>query len=180
MKILRLALFVILVSSLRSAPLAWKDTTYTTHEKAKTQVRGQAATLIAPEDPEKPTGAQVQLALLRLPASTKSPAAPIIYLHGGPGGAGTAVQVDDGRSGRLRRSRQAQQGELDLGARGFLRVFGGDQRGGLAAHLGFGFFVCGIGRVFPRERGGAEAGNEDDEEGEAEDFHNGAVGGVVR
>jgi pimeloyl-ACP methyl ester carboxylesterase len=86
----QLLLFLALLPtvSLHAAPLAWKDVAYTTRDQAKVQIRGQTATLTAPEDPARPDGAQVQLALMRLPATTKSPGPPIVYLHGGPGGAG--------------------------------------------------------------------------------------------
>lgn len=39
-----------------------------------------------PEDRANPTGRQVRLAVARLAARTATPAAPILYLHGGPGG----------------------------------------------------------------------------------------------
>ncbi len=74
------------LGSLTAAPLAWRDTTYTAHDKAKTVVPIQLARLIVPENPAQPTGAKVDLALGRLPATTATPAAPIVYLHGGPGG----------------------------------------------------------------------------------------------
>lgn len=88
MKLRHLAAFVLVSSALSAASLEWKDAAYVTHEKVKTTVRGQTATLVAPEDPAKPTGAQVRLALMRLSATTATPGAPIVYLHGGPGGAG--------------------------------------------------------------------------------------------
>ncbi len=88
MKLPLLPLSLLFATTLAAAPLAWKDTTYTAQDKAKTQVRGQSAVLIAPEDPANPAGAQVRLALLRLPATKPSAAAPVVYLHGGPGGAG--------------------------------------------------------------------------------------------
>ncbi|MCX6952117.1 MAG: alpha/beta fold hydrolase [Verrucomicrobia bacterium] len=88
MKLRSLAAFALFSAALHAAPLAWKDAAYTTHEKVKTTIRGQTATLTVPEAPAKPAGAQVQLALMRLPATTATPAAPVVYLHGGPGGAG--------------------------------------------------------------------------------------------
>lgn len=87
MKRLRLLVLApLLFASLAAAPLAWRDTTYVAHDKERTQVRGQFATLTAPADPAQPDGPQVQLALMRLPAATKTPGRPIVYLHGGPGG----------------------------------------------------------------------------------------------
>ncbi len=73
--------------SARSA-LAWQDFAYryTDAAKKKIPVPGQTAKLVAPEDPAQPDGAKVELFLMRLPATTKTPGAPIIYLHGGPGG----------------------------------------------------------------------------------------------
>jgi pimeloyl-ACP methyl ester carboxylesterase len=96
-----LAALAAAAASLPAAPLAWRDHTYIAHDKEKTPVRGQVATLVVPEDPAQPAGAKIELALLRLPATAASgsadtPAAansaasaaqrPIVYLHGGPGG----------------------------------------------------------------------------------------------
>lgn len=78
--------FLSVVALVRAAPLAWRSQVYVAHDKEKTQIRGQVAQLSVPENPALPAGPQVQLALMRLPATTKSPGAPIVYLHGGPGG----------------------------------------------------------------------------------------------
>jgi pimeloyl-ACP methyl ester carboxylesterase len=89
---MKLPLLGMLSASLACAasapPLRWADATFTTHEKPAVQVRGQRATLVVPEDATRPDGARVELALLRLPATTRSPGPPIVYLHGGPGGSG--------------------------------------------------------------------------------------------
>jgi pimeloyl-ACP methyl ester carboxylesterase len=72
-----------------ATPLTWQEFTYhyTGADKMKRPLPGQSAKLIAPEDPARPDGAKVELFLMRLPATTKTPGAPIVYLHGGPGGA---------------------------------------------------------------------------------------------
>jgi hypothetical protein len=49
---------LLLIVSLHAAPLAWQDATYTTHDKAKLQVRGQTVTLTTPADPARPAGAE--------------------------------------------------------------------------------------------------------------------------
>ena len=67
--------------------LKWQDFTYSTHDKVPIKIPGQSVRLTVPEDPANPTGAQVELMVYRLPAKTAKPGAPIIYLHGGPGGA---------------------------------------------------------------------------------------------
>ena len=81
-----LLLPLLFVASLHAAPLTWTDSTYVVHDKAKTPVHGQAAVLTVAEDPANPAGAKVSLALMRLPATAKISDAPIVYLHGGPGG----------------------------------------------------------------------------------------------
>lgn len=81
-----LLLPLLFAASLHAAPVGWTDFTYVAHDKAKTPVPGQAANLIVAEDPANPAGAKVSLALMRLPATTETPGAPIVYLHGGPGG----------------------------------------------------------------------------------------------
>jgi pimeloyl-ACP methyl ester carboxylesterase len=70
------------------AALPWQDYaySYTGSDKKKVPVPVQSARLIVPEDYGKPDGAKVDLAVFRLPATTTTPGAPIIYLHGGPGG----------------------------------------------------------------------------------------------
>jgi pimeloyl-ACP methyl ester carboxylesterase len=70
-----------------AASLAWQDLAYTTRDSAKVKIAAQAARRLVPEDPARPDGAQVELALFRLRATTATPGAPIVYLHGGPGGA---------------------------------------------------------------------------------------------
>lgn len=81
-----LACGTLLALTARAASLAWQDFTYTTHDSAKLRISGQSARLVAPEDPARPDGAKVELALVRLSATTPAPGAPIVYLHGGPGG----------------------------------------------------------------------------------------------
>ena len=71
-----------------SAALPWQDFAYhyTAADKKKIPVPGQSAKLVVPEDAAHPDAAKVELFLMRLPATTKTPGAPIVYLHGGPGG----------------------------------------------------------------------------------------------
>lgn len=85
--VLRLS-FLCLAASLAAAPLAWQDAAfpYTGDNRQKLSVPGKAARLLVLEDPAKPDGAKVDLAVFMLPATTPSPGAPIVYLHGGPGG----------------------------------------------------------------------------------------------
>jgi pimeloyl-ACP methyl ester carboxylesterase len=73
---------------LSAASLPWQDAAfpYTDANRQKLNVPGKAARLMVPEDPAKPDGAKVDLAVFMLPATTSSPSSPIIYLHGGPGG----------------------------------------------------------------------------------------------
>jgi pimeloyl-ACP methyl ester carboxylesterase len=72
---------------LSAADLAWQPYTYTAQDRARTKISGESATLIVPENPAQPAGAKVELAVYRLRATGPQPGAPIVYLHGGPGGA---------------------------------------------------------------------------------------------
>ena len=91
----RLLAFAFLLGSFVSlalpgrAAIAWQDFTYsyTSDDRQKIPVRGQSAMLSVPEDHAHPEGAKLELFLMRLPATTNNPGPPIIYLHGGPGGA---------------------------------------------------------------------------------------------
>ena len=73
---------------LTAAPLPWQDAAfpYTDANRQKLTVPGKATRLLVPENPAKPDGAKVDLAVFLLPATTPNPGAPILYLHGGPGG----------------------------------------------------------------------------------------------
>jgi len=73
---------------LSAAPLVWQDAAflYTDANRQKLTIAGKSARLVVPEDPAKPAGAKVDLAVFLLPATTSNPGAPIVYLHGGPGG----------------------------------------------------------------------------------------------
>ena len=91
---MRLILSVACAIALSAAPsaraaLTWTPFTYTytAADRAKVPVEGEQARLVAPEDRSQPQGPKVSLFLMRLPATTKSPGPPIVYLHGGPGGA---------------------------------------------------------------------------------------------
>lgn len=82
------ALFVLLASSVAShAAPDWRPFTYTAQDSARTKVAGEQARLVVPEIPGQPAGVKVDLALYRLKSTAARPGAPIIYLHGGPGGA---------------------------------------------------------------------------------------------
>lgn len=72
-----------------AASLPWRDAAfpYTDANRQKLTIPGLSARLMVPEDPAKPDGAKVELAVFKLPATTANPGAPIVYLHGGPGGA---------------------------------------------------------------------------------------------
>jgi pimeloyl-ACP methyl ester carboxylesterase len=76
------------VLAVSAAPLAWQDAAfpYTNASRQKLTVPGRAARLIVPENPAQPGGSKVDLAVFMLPATTPNPGAPIVYLHGGPGG----------------------------------------------------------------------------------------------
>ena len=81
-------LFLGLTALAPAAAPDWRNETYVSRDAAKARVAGQVARLVVPEDPAKPDGTKIELALMRLPATTATPGAPIVYLHGGPGGAG--------------------------------------------------------------------------------------------
>lgn len=70
-----------------AAPLAWQPYTYTAQDRERTKVAGEQARLVVPEDPAQPGGAAVDLAVYRLKSTATNPGVPIVYLHGGPGGA---------------------------------------------------------------------------------------------
>lgn len=80
-----------------AAPLAWQDAAfpYTDANRQKLTVPGKVARLIVPEDPAKPDGAKVDLAVFMLPATTPTPGTPKgsgrVYCgwqnKGAPGGA---------------------------------------------------------------------------------------------
>ena len=59
-----------------AAPLVWHDQPYVTHDRTPLTIPAQAARLVVPEDPARPGGASVELALLRLAATTPSPGCP--------------------------------------------------------------------------------------------------------
>jgi pimeloyl-ACP methyl ester carboxylesterase len=83
-----IALWLASALFLPAAPLAWRDFSYqyTGANKQKIPVPGQSAHLTVPENYTKADGPKVELAVFRLPATTATPGAPIVYLHGGPGG----------------------------------------------------------------------------------------------
>lgn len=70
-----------------AAPLAWQPYTYSAQDRARTKVAGEQARLVVPENPAQPAGAKVDLAVYRFRSTNPQSGTPIIYLHGGPGGA---------------------------------------------------------------------------------------------
>lgn len=70
-----------------AAPLAWQPYTYTARDETRTRVAGEQARLLVPENPAQPGGAMVDLAVYRLKSTAATPGVPVVYLHGGPGGA---------------------------------------------------------------------------------------------
>jgi pimeloyl-ACP methyl ester carboxylesterase len=82
-----LALLAVLTLQAAAAPLAWQPYTYTAQDRARTKVEGEQARLLAPENPARPDGPKVDLAVYRLRAKAAQPGTPVVYLHGGPGGA---------------------------------------------------------------------------------------------
>lgn len=91
---MHLALKVLVVGltsaiAMPAATISWQETafSYTGANRQKFSINGQSARLIVPENPAKPDGAKVDLAVFRLPNIGTSSSTPIVYLHGGPGGA---------------------------------------------------------------------------------------------
>lgn len=80
---------VFLSAATAHADLAWTPFaySYTAADRTKIPIAGQQARLEVSEDRTKPAGPKVSLFLVRLPATTRSPGPPVVYLHGGPGGA---------------------------------------------------------------------------------------------
>lgn len=71
------------------AALEWKATSVPIPAGGQTSastLNAETATLRVPENPQNSSGIHIELALMRLGASTKTPGAPVVYLHGGPGG----------------------------------------------------------------------------------------------
>jgi len=71
------------------AELSWTPFvySYTAADRTRVPVQGEQARLDVPEDHHQTAGPRLSLFLMRLPAKTKTPGPPIVYLHGGPGGA---------------------------------------------------------------------------------------------
>jgi pimeloyl-ACP methyl ester carboxylesterase len=80
------------------------------------QIEAVLARFGVPEDRRRPGGARVELAFVRLPSTALKPGPPIVYLAGGPGGAGTTATEGN----RL---------ELLDGLRALADVIAFDQRG---------------------------------------------------
>jgi pimeloyl-ACP methyl ester carboxylesterase len=70
-----------------AASLAWQPYVYTAQDRARTKIAGEQARLVVPEDPVAPAGAKVDLAVYRFKSFSAQPGTPVVYLHGGPGGA---------------------------------------------------------------------------------------------
>lgn len=84
-----LAAFALTTSNLAAAAgtLSWQPYTYTAQDRARTKVAGEQSRLVRPENSARPDGAKVDLAVYRFRSTSPQPGAPIVYLHGGPGGA---------------------------------------------------------------------------------------------
>lgn len=70
-----------------AATLAWQPYTYTSQDQSRTKVTGEQARLILPANPAELHGAKVDLAVYRFRSAPGKAGTPIVYLHGGPGGA---------------------------------------------------------------------------------------------
>lgn len=91
---MRLSVFLAVTATLSltgsaHAELSWTPFVYryTAADRTRIPVEGEQARLEVPEDPGQAAGPKLSLFLMRLPATTKNPGPPIVYLHGGPGGA---------------------------------------------------------------------------------------------
>src|SRR5262245_36981820 len=74
------------------AIIDWKEFTYNTNDHQA--ITAQLGQLQLPEDAARADGAKVTLAMLRLPSTERGAGEPMVFLHGGPGGAAiTALEV---------------------------------------------------------------------------------------
>ncbi len=80
-----LNLAVATVAPIPAAEITWEPTAVEIGDRS---VEAESGRLTVPEDRAAPAGAQVELALLRLPSTSGTPGAPVVYLAGGPGGSG--------------------------------------------------------------------------------------------
>jgi pimeloyl-ACP methyl ester carboxylesterase len=69
-------------------PIDWKPFTLTS--AAGDTITADSARIIVPENRSRPAGQSIQLAVVRIKSTAARPGSPIIYLAGGPGGAGIA------------------------------------------------------------------------------------------
>ena len=69
-------------------PVDWKPFVLTS--AAGDTITADSARIIVPENRTRSTGQSIQLAVVRIRSTAARPGAPIIYLAGGPGGAGIA------------------------------------------------------------------------------------------
>jgi len=84
-----LLLATLALMSAHSAPsVDWKPFLFTS--AAGDTVTADSARVTVPENRARPTGRSIQIAVVRIRSTSTSPRAPILYLAGGPGGAGIA------------------------------------------------------------------------------------------
>ena len=82
-----IALGVMQTSSRPFSP-AWSPFVYTS--LAGDTVAADSARVVVPERHDNPSGAKISLAVIRIRSTAARPGAPIVYLAGGPGNAGTS------------------------------------------------------------------------------------------
>src|SRR4051794_14648690 len=68
------------------APVDWRPFRFTS--VAGDTIAADSARIAVPESRAHPTGRTIQIAVVRIKSTSSAPRHPIIYLAGGPGGAG--------------------------------------------------------------------------------------------
>src|SRR5215216_1218916 len=79
-------IFFVTVSTRSTRAIDWKPFTFTSG--AGDTLTADSARVIVPENRAHSTGRTIQIAVVRIRSTAARPGAPIIYLAGGPGGAG--------------------------------------------------------------------------------------------
>src|ERR1041385_1171565 len=79
-------LLILFLTTSISAQLKIKP--YVFENEKKEKVDGEFGTLFVPEKRSNPESNLIELAFVRFKSTAKNPAAPIVYLAGGPGGSG--------------------------------------------------------------------------------------------
>jgi pimeloyl-ACP methyl ester carboxylesterase len=84
----------LVLMSAHSAPsVDWKPFIFTS--AAGDTVSADSARITVPENRTRPTGRSIQIAVVRIRSTSATPRSPILYLAGGPGGAGIAGVCGD-------------------------------------------------------------------------------------